>query len=412
MLVFPKDLGSNAQSSNYMGFQAYTLTGGVGSARTDRSYNISGDPVFLPIPTEGVQDQYVNSWGSENIDAAKMMLGQGISGLGEGITSSGGLIDKIRSKIGAATIPDEEYGAVTAANSLFSSIAGGWDAGNLGSILDNYGMQAIKAASPFAIGAAVGGMGNAVTQSTGLAGFEETSVVYNGPQFRNFSFNFSLKPLTQAEQWVIGEIVDFFKFSAAPQEFAGTLYRIYSLPKVFEIKFYHKEGENKALPQIGKCALTNIGLKYGGDRFQTFAADHAPVQIDISLQFIELVLQTQNTMGDIAFRAIANGAVDDFGGMAAAEQGTNARNAAAAKAAAAADASAAANVDSFGGYGQASRATAAHGVDSFGGATGFQGGAGAAGTGAVDTFSSGSAMGAIKSKASGGASFIPDGGSG
>ena len=41
------------------------------------------------------------------------------------------------------------------------------------------------------------------------------------------------------------------------------------------------------------CALTGINAKYGGDRFQTFASGHAPVQVDLSLNFIELELQTK-----------------------------------------------------------------------------------------------------------------------
>ena len=113
------------------------------------------------------------------------------------------------------------------------------------------------------------------------------------------------------EQNLIEEIVRHFRFAAAPQEIEGSLYRIYSLPKVFEIKFYHKDGENKALPTIGKCALQNIGIKYGGDRFQTFATGHAPIQTDISLQFIELILQTQNVMGREANFGLNLGSFDE-----------------------------------------------------------------------------------------------------
>ena len=36
-LIFPEDLGVNAKSLNYMSFQAFTITGGVGSAKSDRS---------------------------------------------------------------------------------------------------------------------------------------------------------------------------------------------------------------------------------------------------------------------------------------------------------------------------------------------------------------------------------------
>ena len=290
-LIFPSDLGSNAKSLNYMKFQTYTLTGGVGSARTDRSYTMDGEPAFLPIPVEGIQDQYANNWGSENVSIAHMALGRAVAGTGAGINSASGLLDNLKRKMTEGT-----SGAGHHARDLADRVAAGWDSGNLSPVLESMGETLLKGASPLAVGAAVGSLGNAVVQSTGIAGFEETSIVYNGPQFRNFSFNFSLKPLTPTEQSAIEKIVEFFKLAAAPQEIDGTLYRIYSLPKVFGIEFHHKDGENNALPKLGKCALTNIGVKYGGDRFQTFATGHAPVQTDISLQFIELVLQTKNQM--------------------------------------------------------------------------------------------------------------------
>ena len=409
-LIFPTDLGSNAQSSNFMGFQAYTLTGGVGSGKSDRSYDISGMPIFLPIPVEGVQDQYANNWGSDTVNMAKMALGGAVAGVGAGVTGSAGLLDSLKSKM-LKNVGGNIEGTPLA--NPMAAIASAFDAGNISTQhVKDMAMGIVKGASPLGVGMAVGTLGNAVVQSTGIAGFEETSVAYTGPQFRSFSFNFSLKPLTRDEQITIESIVNYFKLAAAPQELSGALYRIYSLPKVFGIKFYHRDGENHSLPKIGKCALTNIGLKYGGDRFQTFATGHAPIQTDISLQFIELVLQTQNTLqSGLGAEMGAGSMVDDFGAANNNVGGERAK-AAAAAAAAAADANASANVDSFGSYGETSRATAAHGVDSFGGATGFGGGAGAAGTGAVDTFSSGSALGAIKSKARGGASFIPDGGSG
>ena len=56
-LIFPSELGSDAKSSNYMGFYPFTITGGVGSAKSDRSYDAGPGPAtFLPIPVEGVQD--------------------------------------------------------------------------------------------------------------------------------------------------------------------------------------------------------------------------------------------------------------------------------------------------------------------------------------------------------------------
>jgi len=297
-LIFPSDLGSDAKSSNFMGFQTYTLTGGVGSGKSDRSYDMSGVPIFLPIPVEGVQDQYANNWGSENVSMAKMALGGAVAGIGAGVTGSAGLLDSLKNKL-SMNVKEAASGV-----DGFASVAEGWDKGNLSmEAMGKMAMGITKGASPLGVGMAVGTLGNAVVQSSGVAGFEETSVAYTGPQFRSFSFSFSLKPLTLAEQITIESIVTYFKLAAAPQELSGALYRIYSLPKVFGIKFYHKDGENHSLPKIGKCALTNIGIKYGGDRFQTFATGHAPIQTDISLQFIELVLQTQNTLLNIGAAA-------------------------------------------------------------------------------------------------------------
>jgi len=382
-LIFPTDLGSNAQSSNFMGFQSYTLTGGLGSGKSDRSYDISGVPVFLPIPVEGVQDQYANGWGNETVSMAKMALGGAVKGLGAGVTSSTGLIDTIKKKI-SVNVKEAAAGV-----DGFASVAEGWDKGNLSmEAMENMAMGTLTGASPLGVAMAVGTLGNAVVQSTGIAGFEETSVSYTGPQFRSFSFNFSLKPLTEAEQLTIESIVNYFKFAAAPQELSGALYRIYSLPKVFEIKFYHKDGENHSLPKINKCALTNIGIKYGGDRFQTFATGHAPIQTDISLQFIELVLQTKNTLqsnesGEWMGREMgAGGMVDDFGSYHEAKV-------------AEADAKATATA-----------------VDDFSNVDSSRNRIRTAGAGSASVAGDGSSMGAIKSKASGGASFIPDGGSG
>jgi hypothetical protein len=290
-----------------MGFQTYTLTGGLGSAKSDRDYVMSGEPVFLPIPIEGIQDVLANDWGGESVEMMHELAGQGLRGMGF-TDSVGGLIDKIKDKIVGPQ-------AGSASANVMSRIAAGWDQGNLGEQFSSQIDAVSKGAGVGAVATTVHSLGNAVQQSTGIAGFQETSVTYKGPQFRSFSFNFSLKPLTQMEQNLIEEIVRHFRFAAAPQEIEGSLYRIYSLPKVFEIKFYHKDGENKALPTIGKCALQNIGIKYGGDRFQTFATGHAPIQTDISLQFIELILQTQNVMGGEANFALEVGAVDDFSGM-------------------------------------------------------------------------------------------------
>ena len=278
-LIFPSDLGSNAKSLNYMSFQTFTITGGVGSAKGDRKYRMEGNPVYLPIPIEGVQDQAVNNWNQESVNFAQMTAGQAAgTNMDLGTAGgAGGLLNKFADKV------------KTNAADAFKNLQEVTEDNSLGGLVK---MSAARGMAQGGVGLLGKTIGNAAVQATGIAGFDETSIVYGGPQFRNFSFSFSLKPFSEMEQNTIEQIVQYFKDAANPAEIEGSLYRIYALPKVFGIKFFHKDGENTALPKIGKCALQNIGIKYGGDRFQTFAKGHAPIQTDITLQFIELVLQT------------------------------------------------------------------------------------------------------------------------
>jgi len=115
-----------------------------------------------------------------------------------------------------------------------------------------------------------------------------------------------MKPVSGSEQGKIGQIVEFFRTMSMPMELAGELYRIYALPHVFEIKFYSKGGESASLPKLGKCALTNMSVKYGGDRYSTFS-DGSPVQTDLTLSFVEIELQTKNNPRDASAGSMLGG---------------------------------------------------------------------------------------------------------
>lgn len=354
-LIFPSELGSDAKSSNYMGFYPFTITGGVGSAKSDRSYDAGPGPAtFLPIPVEGVQDAYANNWGGQEISIASM-TGANISSQlklgGKGLDEKG-VLDAIVSRV-TGGVGSAAAAGVGLADDVGQEIATGWDRGNLGQSIENItgNMSSMidkstKGLTPGAVAVGLEAVGAPITQAAGIAGFKETSVMYGGPAFRQFTFSFSLKPLSHDEQITIQKIIAEFQLGAAPQEGTGKLYRLYSLPLVYEIKFYHRAGENHALPKIGKCALQNIGVKYGGDRFQTFTGSHAPVQTDLTLQFIELEIVTKDTMFANWIKATSDwqavGAVDDFGSMDTNVGGAQRR------AAQAADAAATANVDTFG----------------------------------------------------------------
>jgi len=138
--------------------------------------------------------------------------------------------------------------------------------------------------------------GNIGAQSQGKAIFDESFAVYGGPAYRTFAFNFSLMPLSLADAITIKEIVDFFKINSAPKQLTANLARIYELPKAFGITYHNRDKPNTFMNKIGKCALTNIGVTYGGDKFNVFDGTDVPVQIDLSLAFTELQLQDSTSM--------------------------------------------------------------------------------------------------------------------
>lgn len=316
--IFPDDLGVTAKNANYMGFQTYQINGGVGSAKSDRDYKLVGGSVYLPIPVEGITDSTSNSWSPGDVNVAQMATASAVKEAGIDFSAASSGQDLVRNVIGA--IGDKWNSAKSAAASvdpaeigrkaLTATVSEVGDAFSSG--MTTMGDAIMKGAGPMGIGMGLNMLGAPVTQSTGIAGFNETAILYGGPQFRQFSFAFSLKPTSAAESGNIDDIITLFKEAAAPAEISGEMYRIYSLPHVFEIKFYHLDGENKWLPKLGMCALTGINAKYGGDRFQTFASGHAPVQVDLSLNFIELELQTKAGANEFGGGVAASG-MGEFG---------------------------------------------------------------------------------------------------
>ena len=95
---------------------------------------------------------------------------------------------------------------------------------------------------------------------------------------------------------MIKNIIDFFKTASAPEQISAGLFRIYELPFVFSINFYGINGEMEHINKIAKCALTSVDVKYGGDRFNTFAGTDAPVQTNLTLSFKEIELITKTEM--------------------------------------------------------------------------------------------------------------------
>ena len=140
------------------------------------------------------------------------------------------------------------------------------------------------------------GIATASQYTSGMRAVKQTIQSYGGPSFRSFTYNFSLKPLNARESMVCHAITQLFKEFSAPNQRSTRYTRVYDLPGVFKIMFYYGGKEHPHIGKIGHCALTSIGITYGGDKFTTFDETHSPVQFDIALNFSEIELLNRENL--------------------------------------------------------------------------------------------------------------------
>lgn len=270
--AFPKDLGISRQNAHYMMFTPYDIKGSVGS-KSDKSFVNPGAGVVLPIPGAPAVT-YAQGWETET----KGVLG----GLVQ--TAIGAMQEP--DGPGATGPPGRGYNSTFASrfgNALKKEYKSASD--NIGDVGDIGKLLVAKIAG-----------GRIGEQALGKAIFDESFSVYGGPAYRTFAFTFTLMPLSQEDAQIIENIVDFFKINSAPKQIVANLARIYELPKAFGITYHNRGKENTFLNKIGKCALTSMGVTYGGDKFNVFDGTDVPVQVDLSLAFTELQLQDSQSM--------------------------------------------------------------------------------------------------------------------
>ena len=113
--------------------------------------------------------------------------------------------------------------------------------------------------------------------------FRET--LFESVDYRSFSFRYRFFPKNSTESQKIKNIINIFKIHMYPELTAQKLFYIY--PSEFDIQYFYKDKENDYLHKFTRCALTDMTVDYGGEQFATFQ-DGAPVEISLSLSFIEL----------------------------------------------------------------------------------------------------------------------------
>ena len=116
-------------------------------------------------------------------------------------------------------------------------------------------------------------------------------LAFKGIPKRDFSYEFKMMPKSAAEAEMAKNIIKTFKMYMLPEIKSAASMQL-TTPATFDIQYMHLGEENMNLNKIGTCVLTNMDVKYGGDKYKTHA-DAVPVESSMTLSFKELDLVTR-----------------------------------------------------------------------------------------------------------------------
>jgi hypothetical protein len=112
-------------------------------------------------------------------------------------------------------------------------------------------------------------------------------LLFNGPQLRDFTFNFRFTPREKKEAENVRTIIRYFKQAMAPKRTNSVL--LLKTPHTFRIQYLTRNTEHKYLNKFKECALTNCSVNYTPDgTYMTYAEDSSMTAYELQLTFQEL----------------------------------------------------------------------------------------------------------------------------
>jgi hypothetical protein len=193
--------------------------------------------------------------------------------------------------------------AVQAGSTLMETGFNGNTVGNMKSFLGELGIGALKKFG--VVGDQAGTM--ALQAAFDTAVNPQVELLYSHPELRQFDFNFTFFPESVNEAIEIDNIINMFKYHAAPEIKANSSGRYFTPPGSFDIEFMYNGGSNKNIPKISTCILENIQVNYAPNGFSAFEinpseagagekGDGMPTEISLTLQFRETEIVTKDLL--------------------------------------------------------------------------------------------------------------------
>ena len=187
-------------------------------------------------------------------------------------------------------------------------LSGGGDLKSMASAAAKEGKATIMRIMDEVKGNAGPAVGQGITKAVGqMAGMSENQMLamakgeifnpnmellYEGPQLRSFSLNFTFLPKSPAEAAVVNQIIKHFKTNSSPSgDRGGNMFRV---PNVFQVT-YKKEGQDHPfMNRFKRSALSDMNITYNaGLPFHSSFVDGMPVKTDMTLSFLEVDILTR-----------------------------------------------------------------------------------------------------------------------
>lgn len=153
-----------------------------------------------------------------------------------------------------------------------------------------------KLASKVATGTPIDAAGAAVMAGAQMTMNPYHQLMYSGPNFRTFSFDWVLSPSNASEAKAIEGIIWMLKkymhTSSTTQEM------FFAFPAYASIAFFETKEESKShLFDIKDCAITSVNVHYE----RKFHDDGQPIAVRLIVNFLESVVLTQTDFPDEQF---------------------------------------------------------------------------------------------------------------
>ena len=117
-------------------------------------------------------------------------------------------------------------------------------------------------------------------------------LLYEGPQLRGFSLNFTFLPKSLAEAVVVNQIIKHFKVNASPSDNRGG--NMFEVPNVFEVAYMNEGRPHPFMNRFKRSALSDINITYNaGLPFHSTFDNGMPVKTDMTLSFLEVDIITR-----------------------------------------------------------------------------------------------------------------------